>query len=360
MRWTYVLRTRERWLGKGAASSMRRMPRTLLDFGVDDAALQRIALASRVVVSMPYVEESDGWAGRVFPWEYVIAAATRRHRRASAHHFTVMRQLAPHATQRSLWTPHDRPRSMLFVESAPGGLRGRWQFQDELERLKRALVGFTVTVLTDPTLQQLHDKVAELRPDMVHLSGFDNLQGLKALRELVPLKEPVEAEIGPMTLGDVLHDESSVPDGMLLAGEETGAALVGAQRLAEALSAGGRHCAYFVGVSLDNSAARTAALIVGERAALAAVGFQDAIENALVDFFFELVYTQLSAARWDAPLSFEQAWLRARIEPRATRATGITLWAGAPLLPRQLSHQTPKAAELRASHLTSCVCPRPN
>ena len=102
MRWTYVLRTRERWLGKGTAGQQHEenAARTLLDFGVDDAALQRIALASRVVVSMPYVEESDGWAGRVFPWEYVIAAATRRHRRASGRHFTVMRQLAPHATQR--------------------------------------------------------------------------------------------------------------------------------------------------------------------------------------------------------------------------------------------------------------------
>ena len=247
---------------------------------------------------------------------------------------------------------------MLFVQSAPGGLRGSWQFDEELGRLKRALVGFEVTVLSDPTLAQLQAKVADLRPDLVHLSGFDNLPGLKALRELVPLKEVVEAEIGPMLLSDVLNDESGVPDGMLLAGEQAGVAVVGAQQLAEALSAGGQHCAYFVGVSLENSAARTAALIVGERAALAAVGFQDAIENALVDFFFELVYTQLSAARWDAPLSFEQAWLRARVEPKATRATGITLWAGATLLPTQatLADAPPAvAAELRDSRLAPHV-----
>ena len=36
-----------------------------------------------------WVSERDGWAGRVFPWEYVIAAATRRHRRLGERHFTV-------------------------------------------------------------------------------------------------------------------------------------------------------------------------------------------------------------------------------------------------------------------------------
>jgi hypothetical protein len=348
MRWAYVLRSRERWLGKIGASQEHEddAVRTMRDFGIDDAALQLIAGASRVVVRMPYRAEGVGWAGRVFPWEYVIAAATRRHRRAQGHHLTVMRELRPAQTDHPIWQPSGGERTLLFVQSAPGGLRQQWDFSGELVRLQRALAGIRVEVLTDPTWEQLHDRVRDLRPDLVHLSGFDNLQGLKALRELVPDRDPVESENGPFALGDLLADERKVQDGMLLAGSETG--------VAEALNASGKHCAYFVGVSMENSAARTAALIVGECAALAAVGFQDAIENALVDYFFELFYTQLSALAahaplpaWDAPLAFEQAWLSARVEPNATRATGIALWAGAPLMPERA--RAAIAAEVRCA-----------
>jgi hypothetical protein len=366
MRWAYVLRSRERWLGKIGASQEHEddAVRTMRDFGIDDAALQLIAAASRVVVRMPYRVEGEGWAGRVFPWEYVIAAATRRHRRAQGHHLTVMRELLPAQTEHPTWQPSAGERTLLFVQSAPGGLRQQWDFSGELARLQRTLAGIRIEVLTDPTWEQLHDRVRDLRPDLVHLSGFDNLQGLKALRELVPEREPVESEIGPFALGDLLADEREVQDGMLLAGSETGVAVVGAQRLAEALNASGNHCAYFVGVSMENSAARTAALIVGERAALAAVGFQDAIENALVDYFFELFYTQLSAPAqhaplpaWDAPLAFEQAWLRARMEPNATRATGIALWAGAPLMPERA--RAAVAAEVRAADTPPRVACQP-
>lgn len=379
MRWAYVLRSRERWLGKIGASQEHEddAVRTMRDFGIDDAALQLIAAASRVVVRMPYRAEGVGWAGRVFPWEYVIAAATRRQRRVKSRHLTVMRELRPAQTEHPTWQPSGGEPTLLFVQSAPGGLRQQWDFSGELARLQRTLAGIRVEVLTDPTWEQLHDRVRDLRPDLVHLSGFDNLQGLKALRDLVPDRELVESDVGLRAPGDspageleveelgkLLADERKVQDGMLLAGSETGVAVVGAQRLAEALKASGKHCAYCVGVSMENSAARTAALIVGERAALAAVGFQDAIENALVDYFFELFYTQLSAPAahaplpaWDAPLAFEQAWLRARMEPNATRATGITLWAGAPLMPERA--RAAVAAEVRAGDVPPRVICQP-
>lgn len=345
MRWTYVLRARERWLGKRNAQQAHEEDAvsTLRQFGVDASALERIARAQRVVVRMPYSSEGEGWAGRVFPWEYVIASATRRLRHGSDSHFTVMRELS--ISRGRAWKQHGRPRSMLFVQSAPGGLRDQWQFDDELQRVRRALNHTVIEVLSDPTWQQLHDKVLRTRPDLIHLSGFDNLQGIKAYRAVSSPSATVETDAGTVPLAKVLANERGVPDGMLLAGDSAGVAVISAQRLATALTASGKHCAYFVGVSMENSAARTAALIVGERAALAAVGFQDAIENALVDYFFELVYTQLANPTWDLPLAFEQAWLRARMEPNATRATGIALWAGAPLEQPQ-GFIAAKAAEL--------------
>ena len=352
MRWSYVLRTRERWLGKSGASQAREddATTTLKEFGLDAAALARIAVAPRVVVRMPYRSEGEGWAGRIFPWEYVIAVATRRLRRTPDLHFTVMRELQLQSGDGgATWNPGEAPRRMLFVQSSPGGLRRPSDFDDELNRMRRALDCCEVEVLVDPTLPQLREAVAELKPDIIHLTGFGNLGGMNELRQLVSPQEPVETDKGPMVLADALGDEHAAADGMLLAGVETAVALVGAEQLAAALSADGSHCAYLVGVSLENSAARTAALIVGQRAALAAIGFQDDIEPALADFFFELVYTQLSARSWDAPLAFEQAWLRARKEPKSTRATGIALWAGAPLMPQRISEHTPQAAELRAA-----------
>ncbi len=346
VRWTYVLRARERWLGSGDASTGReeQATRTLKGFGLRDADLVALARAPRVVVRMPYVSEREGWQGRIFPWEYLLAKATRRYRNVDSHHFTVMREVVPQAPAR--WRKSGQP-SLLYVHSAPGGLRQVWDFSAEMKRLRRALGGIQLIELKDPSWQQLHDVVMQRKPDLIHLSGFDNLAGLKALRDLVPDGEPVEAEFGPMRLDDILAKQASVPDGMLLAGETSGAAVIGAQRLAEALNAGGEHCAYFVAVSIDNSAARTAALIAAERAALSAVGFQDAVENQLADFFFELVYGQLDQPVWNLPLAFESAWLRARKEPNATRATGVTLWMGAPLNEAAFTRGEPAAAELR-------------
>jgi hypothetical protein len=358
MRWTYVLRTRERWLGSREASASReeQATRTLKGFGLKDADIEALAGAARIVVRMPYQAESDGWQGRVFPWEYVLAKATRRYRNVDNHHFTVMREVVPAAS--ATWRKSGQP-CLLYVQSAPGGLRRGWDFSAEARRLRRVLGGIRLIELKDPSWQQLHDVVKLHRPDLIHLSGFDNLSGLKALRDQVPDGEAVEAEFGPMRLGDVLARESSVPDGMLLAGEAGGVAVIGAQRLAEALSAGGAHCAYFVAASIGNSAARTAALIVAERAALSAVGFQDAVENQLADFFFELVYSQLNQAVWNLPLAFESAWLRARQEPKATRASGVTLWMGAPLNEAAFKRGEPAAAELRDADTPPRLLARP-
>jgi len=346
MRWTYVLRARERWLSSSDASNSReeQATRTLKGFGLKDAELEALARAPRIVVRMPYTSEREGWQGRIFPWEYLLSKATRRYRIVDNHRFTVMREVVTQVP--AIWQKSRQP-SLLYVQSAPGGLRQTWDFSAETKRLKRALGGVRLIELKDPSWQQLHDVVKQHRPDLIHLSGFDNLGGLKALRDLVPDHEAVEAEIGPMRLDEVLARESSVPDGMLLAGEAAGVAVIGAQRLTEALGAGGDRCAYFVSASLENSAARTAALIVAEGAALSAVGFQDAVENQLADFFFELVYSQLDQAVWNLPLAFESAWLRARKEPRATRATGVTLWMGAPLNEVAFTHGEPAAAELR-------------
>lgn len=350
MRWTYLLRTRQRWLDTGSAAidHERDAMQTLADFGLGPTQLARIAEARRVVVRMPYAAEELGWAGRIFPWEYVIASATRRLRKMSNHHFTVMRQLVP-AAGAGAW--ERKPVStVLFVSSAPGGLGEQYGFDDELRRVSAALGQVVPVHLKDPTWRQLQAKIQSMRPDVVHLSGFDNLQGLKALRDLLPADAPIEIAGEPARpLSRCLADERGLPDGLLMVGEHQRVEVVPALRLAEALTGGVGHCARFVAVSVENSAARTAALIVAQRAAVAAVGFQDVIDNALSDYFFELVYTQLVEAEPYLPRCFERAWLRLRQEPASIRATGVALWASASLMDDAQQADEPQAAELRQS-----------
>lgn len=339
MRWTHVLRAKERWLDQSGAREARAEDarQTLLAFGLTDKDLQAIGQAHRVVVRMPYRTEAQGWAGRIFPWEYVIAVATRRWRPSADHHLTVMREFTRPRRAHSR-AERAGARRMLFVQSAPGALADGWGFADEQRRMQAALAGIEFHVLKNPSLHQLEAQVLALRPDLIHLSGFDNLQGLRALRELVAPSTPVELSDGESnqthvrSLADLLADERGVRDGLLMRADTGRARLAQAQELALALSAHGQHCAYFIGVSAENSAARTAALLVAQGVALAAVGFQDKLDESWAEFFFELLYTPLAREAWHLPRAFEQAWLRARQEPNATRATGVVLWTGAPVL----------------------------
>lgn len=347
MRWSYVLRNRTRWIGQVGAKENREKEatQTLQDFGIDAGILAQLAKAPRVVVVMPYTDEGTGWAGRLLPWEYLLASATRRLRPDPLQSFTVLRELRPVRAQTPRWSAKKgRSARLLLVDSAPAGLREHWDFEKELARMQRALEGAQCERLSDPSLEQLRQKIADFEPDFVHLSGFDSLQGLQELSTVVGGETQIEQNGEARGLAELLADPRNVHDGMLLAGRKQPAAIVSALELCKALSGGGRHCSYFCGISMANSAERTAALLVGEGAALAAVGFQGDIDDTIADFLFELIYGQFGRAAWHAPLAFEQAWMRTRLEPRATRGTGFAFWCGEPLLdylPAQASAAQP-------------------
>ena len=223
MRWTHVLRAKERWLDLSGAREARAEDarHTLMAFGLSDQDLQAIGQAHRVVVRMPYRTEAQGWAGRIFPWEYVIAVGTRRWRPSADHHLTVMREFT-RPRRAHCQAERAGARRMLFVQSAPGALADGWGFASEQKRMQAALAGIDFHVLKNPSLQQLEAQVLALRPDLIHLSGFDNLQGLRALRELVAPATQVEVSDGEgkgpqlRSLADLLADERGVRDGLLM------------------------------------------------------------------------------------------------------------------------------------------------
>lgn len=390
MRWTYVLRSRKRWVGGSRARERNEEEAraALLGIGIGKAELLDLARSDRIVVRIPHVRETLHWESRIFPWEYVLAAATRDQRiqpasGGKARALTVMRELQ---VQTPLQRPLPDPKTLFasglrafFIECLPSELRENWSLGHEQARLRAALPQATHwQVLSYPTLDELRQAVARHQPQLIHFAGLDSHQGLRELRTCLGPRALVDlgrqrAPVSPATtttaedetvqylpsglqlVDDVIADRRVMVDGVLLRGlgladnEEPDApsaamvsypCLVRAQDLALAL-AGTGHTAFLVSFNQWNTAARVAALMVAERAALAAVGFQDAFDDALAEFVHATLYAELLAGGWNLPEAFKRTWLAVRELPQSVDATGITLWAGAPLLGQPA---TPRAA----------------
>jgi hypothetical protein len=368
-RWTYVLRSRRRWI-KSSRSRERyeKEARVALEaIGVTKLQLTQMAANDRVAVRIPYTQEEVLWETRVFPWEYLLAAATRDERigrdaTGVPSPLTVMREL------QVLGAPGPEPASpcagelrMLFVECLPSELRERWALDTEQQTLRAALPAKTAwRVLSYPTLERLTDTVAEFRPQLIHFAGLDSHQGVRELRthfgglarvdlgpgvELPP-DDDAGAPPGTRLVDTIISNRKLMVDGVLMqssAGppgpqdqdERAGLSfprLVRAKELAGALRQSG-HTAFIVTFNMWNTAARVATLMVGERAALAAVGFQDAFDDALAEFVHATLYAELSDLNWNLPEAFRRMWVAVRELPESTDATGVTLWAAAPVLP---------------------------
>ena len=359
MRWTYVLRSRRRWVRDSRARERYEAEaRTALRaIGIGETELAVLGDAERIVVRVPYPFEEMHWEARILPWEYLLAAATRERRVKLAdggrpRPLTVMRELQrqPLVATPAATAPTGPELRVLFVECLPSELRESWSLDSEQKRLRGALPGANWHLLSYPTMEELRSAVATLRPQLLHFAGLDSHQGLRELRLQVgtharvdlgphnatltpdaPSTNGDDTPPQPPLVDDVIADRSLMVDGVLLRGDTGLPRLVRAFDLARQLLASG-HQPFLVSFNQWNTAARVAPLVVAEGAALAAIGFQDAFDDALAEFVHATVYGQLVATGWNLPLAFEQTWRTVRDLPESVDATGITLWAGAPLL----------------------------
>ncbi|WP_395702004.1 hypothetical protein [Aquabacterium sp.] len=348
-RWSYVLRSRERWPA-GAEVALQQQQdaaATLRGFGLDDAALRAIAAAGQAVVQMPYEAEHIGWDGRTFPWEFVLARATKPYR-SEGRQLTVMRELQIDAAAQiraQRWPRHFEPTALaaqapaprvLFVHSYPGALAQAYEVQGEQDRV-RAAFGLAAEdaarwqVLDTPTLAQLRERCAAFRPEIVHFSGCDNHGGLLRYREAAGPDALVAMDGRVQTVNDWLNGDTVVLDGCLLKGEGGLPQMTVPQPLGDALVAGG-HAPFFVGLNLWNSAARIAPMLL-PAGVLASMGFQDSFESSLAEYFFDNLYARLRQTHWHLPEAFVQSWAEMRRQADLMPGTGIALWARAPLLP---------------------------
>ncbi|RTL34232.1 MAG: hypothetical protein EKK53_26890 [Burkholderiales bacterium] len=373
LRWTYVLRSRQRWVHDARVREQHQADAaaTLSQFGLGAAQLRALARAPTLVVRVPYQHEAVGWEARVFPWEYVLAAATREQRRGAAgrpNPLTVIRELQVQHEVEGRWAPVPRSAvdlpawtalEVMFVNTVPTELRERWSVDEELAKFRRTLpAGIAeVRVLDYPSLAELQAAVRQHRPHLLHIAGMDSHQGLRELATAagdaarVDVLETPGSTAGVQRVSELLADTRRIVDGLLLRGPEGLPQLVPAQVLALAL-AQAEAPAYLATLNVWNSAARVAPMLVAEGAALAAVGFQDAFDDSLAEYFLAQLRRALFDSRFDLPAAFRTAWEEVRALPESVDATGVTLWVGAPVFvdpaTRERHERTAEAKARRA------------
>ncbi|HYP25954.1 MAG TPA: hypothetical protein VE262_04475 [Blastocatellia bacterium] len=303
--WSYILCNRRRWNTSESAreEQIQRCQTELDKLGIKRDHLRGIAESDVVEVAVPFTSEEDGWEARVFPWEYMLSAATRPFRQGKA--LTVIRHL-----QRQTKAAHNKkPEKLLIIESAPGELGQQYTFDSERHLVESSL-GLRHEIITDGTRQSVGAKITGYAPDVIHLSGFDTNQAV--------------------TLG-VLNVEE-VLDGYLLTGDP-GVDPVEAKDLARLLNAAARKPA-LVSCNIFYSAQRVSSLIVAEGAG-AAIGFQDEFEDALTELFFDSFYEAWRRFNWDTLEAFKYACNLLKQQPQRLMGTGVVLWSAQSLVKPQ-------------------------
>jgi hypothetical protein len=319
MQWTYVVRNRRRWSGRDSLvqeQSIRAQADLRDEFGLTKTDLTDLAAARVAQVIIPYDNEETGWETRVFPWEFVISSATRPFRRGEP--LTVLRQLVRSRKVTSQAT--GAPRSVLYVESAPGALGDEYSFDSERTLVQTSL-GTAVAwhEIKNPTRKSLGDAVKAIHPDIVHLAGFDTHQGLRILEAISGGATKVEAAAA---------DNTEVPvrqDGYILAGEADVVDTVAAQDLAAILCADPRK-PRLVSCNIWNSGSRICPMLVAAGAG-AAIGFQDSFEDEIVESFYSTLYQHWRHARWQLGDAFCSAWEKLRQKPSGLLGSGVILWS---------------------------------
>ncbi|MFG6463358.1 hypothetical protein ACG04Q_17425 [Roseateles sp. DXS20W] len=346
LRWTYVLRSRQRWLRDAKVREQHQADATatLARLGLDANGLQALGDADRLVVRVPYQHEALCWEGRVFPWEYVLAAATREQRRAAPggpKPLTVIRELQVQHEVEGRWQPVPRAAvvfpawpdfRVLFVNTLPSELGERWTVEAELANLARALPAGVPAprVLSHPSLDELVAELVARPPQLLHFAGMDSHQGLRELVAAQGDAAVVEVAGVVCRAADVMADRQRLVDGLLLRGSHGVPQLVPAQQLAQRLAAAGVPV-YLATFNVWNSAARLAPMLVAEGAARAALGFQDAFDDSLAEYVLTQLLRQLFDGGFDLPDAFARVWGEVRALPESVDATGVTLWLDGPV-----------------------------
>ena len=167
LRWSYVVWKRRRWRNdeKLIARLAKQAVVDLGKFGITTSDLREIAECDVVEVGLP-----DQHRDLCFlPWEFLLVAATRVSR--AGRKLLVIRRLlelvTPNAAPQNEGSDKPAGLPLLFVQSAPGRLRGQYMFDTEYKLVRRALhlrangSSELLHIVDTPTLEKLKTEVVQ-------------------------------------------------------------------------------------------------------------------------------------------------------------------------------------------------------
>jgi len=369
MRWSGAVLNRRRWASdertsarqsEAAREALSPPVRAMLD-GLD--GLDGLGEDGLLEVHAEHESEQQSWPARVFPWEYVLTAA----RVKSARPMTVMRSIS--AGRRKKPKKTSSSEVLLYVESAPQGLRAEYDFKAERVLVQRALGiddgdvsrwdgkagsrskakrkkaagaragdrAYSMVILEDPDEDELGAAVEALAPEIVHLTGFDSHQGMAVLRKQEEERrrstsrpsETTETPAATPDVGELEPTDEPVLDGYVVrAGSE--AVVLPAEALAGVLCRATEPPG-LVGFNLYHSGSRSAALTVAEGAG-AAVGFLDDFDDSLTERLFADVYSAWRFRSGGGVEVFRWAFDQQRSTPGALRGTSLVFYVRGEIL----------------------------
>jgi hypothetical protein len=294
LRWAYIVRNRRRW--RGHSRMMADRCRTLLrdDLEGGDSLLNAIAAGGRVLVYLP-PSKGQNPDERTFPWEYVISAASGQRENPIVVIRVVRREMLRNYGARGL----------LFVETSPPKLVDHYEYLIERDMVTRGFA--SVDVLKNPWERDLSKKVGRMRPEVVHLAGIDAHQGVQLLRARRDWR-----------------DQPAPNDGLWLNGD---GCPTDAAEVARLLTSG-KYPPRLVCCNFYNSAPRIASLSVVKGAG-AAIGFQDAFDDAVAELFYANFF-----AEYQQDGNIAKAFTMALRELPLDQdpGTGLVLWIAQDLL----------------------------
>ena len=335
--WTYLLRVRSRWssdpeLRKTIAS---RAVNDLESVGITRKRLQELATADRVEVELHDWDANDSQACKIYeaasevPWEYMISAGTRIEGRyqnylISRHFKNGFARVVPHP-----------PRSVLFVESAPGRFKDKYEFADEEGRIGAA-VGASIQpakakasnkyweIVPTPQKSELQARTHDPRHvwEAIHVTGIDTHQAGWCIEEFYPDIKRSKPEM----FARLFDSSGRLRDGMILRQGNESELPVPYDEMAEILV--GPKPARIVTLNLYYSGARIARELV-RKGAHVAVGFLDEIDDELAEMFFQAFYWEWchpAEKIFSIPDAFVSAWKK--MPSAGMHGTSIVIWMG--------------------------------
>lgn len=317
--WSYVLRVRARWahdpdmreyFGTRAVADLKKL-------GITDEVIQRLSLFRHIEVELHRWEQTGQDAPEVvdaaseIPWEYLLSAATRSAGRFES--LLVTRCLSNTASAGS-----SRPKRVLFVESAPGRIEAKYEFEDEESRIRAAVnatkIQDRMVMASTLPMSKLVDKVASSNWDAIHVSGVDTHHAAWLIDGFYDAFKTTE----------VIDDKNYLHDGMILRGDQASELPVRYTSLAPVLL-GSRKAPQVITLNLYYSGARTSRELV-RKGAYAALGFLDEIDDEFAERFFQAFYWAWCHAGKSIPQAFLAAWQA--MDGDRMHGTGIVIWLG--------------------------------